>query len=404
MDFDLTAEQLELRDLARQFAREEIVPASLEYDAKQDPAQCYSPKLMARASELGLRTLAIPREFGGREADTLTQVLVLEELCAGDIGFGMSIQHAWREGYALAAMTTPEQRDRYLPDFLSDPTYLTSNAVTEAHFGSDAAASSSDPADGPRTIAERRGESWILNGSKRWITNANHARMILTLARTDKSVLWRDGCTYFLVPSNSPGLRIGRIEDKSGIRMNTNAEIIYENCEIPADNMLGAFNKGKSFGSKMSHGSRVKTAAKSLGVAVAAYEEAVKYARERVQGGRPIIKHQAISAALVDIEIGIQTARSLMYRAAWAVAEDRPESSRLESLAKIWAAEMALRATASAVEIHGAYGIMRGTRIEKLMRDASCLSHLGRALHASKANLGGVLDSDAVSDGVGGLN
>ncbi len=404
MDFDLTAEQLELRDIARQFARDEIVPASLKYDAKEDPAQCYSPELIARASELGLRTLTIPREFGGREADVVTEVLVLEELCTGDIGFGMSIQHAWREGYAIAKMTTDDQRKRYLPDFLDDPTYLTSNAVTESHFGSDAAGSSSDPADGPRTTAERRGESWILNGSKRWITNANHARMILVLARTDPSVVWRDGCTYFLVPSNSPGFRVGRIENKSGIRMNTNGEILFENCEIPADNVLGGFNKGKSFGTRMSRGSRVKTAAKSLGVARAAYEEAVKYARERVQGGCAIIKHQAISAALVDIEVGIESARGLMYRAAWAVAKERPEASRLESLAKICAAEMALQATASALEIHGAYGIMRGTRIEKLMRDASCLSHLGRALHAAKANLGAVLDSDAVSDGVGGLN
>ncbi len=399
MHFTLTDRQRELQEIARTFATEEVTPRSMELDAQVDPADCFSPELIRRADELGLRTMAIPEEHGGLGADVLTQTLVLYELCTGDIGFGMSLQHAWREGYCLAALTTPEQRDRFLPDFMSDPTYLTSHAVTEEHFGSDAGASSSDPADGPRTTAELSGGEWVLNGNKRWITNANISRIALVLARTDATVPWRDGVTMFLVPTDNPGYKVGRVEDKTGIRLNPNAEIILEDCRLPEDNVLGEVNRGKSMGTKFAAGSRVKTAAKMLGVARAALHEARMYAGQRVQGGGLIIGHQSIQAELVDMEWGIASVESLMWRTAWLVDEGHRDASKYESLVKIAAAETAQKIAARALEIHGSYGIRRGMRIEKLMRDASCLSHLGRALHAARATLGKAMLDEATGAG-----
>ncbi len=398
MDFALTPQQLELRDTARTFATEELTPRSLELDAMKDPADCFSPDLIRRADELGLRTMAIPEEHGGLGADILTQTIVLYELCTGDFGFGNSLQHAWREGYCLAALTTQEQRERFLPEFMSDPTYLTSHGVTEEHFGSDAGSQSPDPADGPRTTAVLDGDQWVINGRKRWITNANVSRIAFILARTDPTVPWRDGVTMFLVPSDSPGYRIGQIEDKLGLRLTTNAEIILEDCRIPQDNVLGRLNGGRSMGTRFSAGSRTKTAAKSLGIARAALQEARTYASQRVQGGRLIIGHQSIAAELIDMEWQIAAVEQMMFHTAWLVDQQAPNASRMESLTKIAAAETSRKVAQAALEIFGAAGIRNGSRISKLVRDASCLSHLGRALHAARSTLGDAMYQQALGE------
>lgn len=390
MDFSLTEEQAQLQATARSFAYDELAPASIEADAQTDPERCFSPELLKRASQLGLRTLKIPREYGGYGADCVTEVLVLEELCAGDVGFGMSVQHAWREGYCLARLTSDEQRERYLPDFLDDPTYLTSLGMTEEHFGSDSSGSSEDPKDGPRTraVLSADGSHWVLNGSKRWITNANISRIAIILARTDDTVAWRQGVSMFLVPTDTPGYRVGRIEDKLGVRMNPNAEIILDDCRIPADNLLGERNQGIEMRERIGAGSKVKEATKALGVARAAHEEAVAYARERVQGGRPIIGHQSVAAALVDMEMAIEGVRSMIWRTAWCVDHQTPQASRMEAMAKECASQVAVQVATSALELHGAYGVQRGRRIEKLMRDAATMLHTGGGGHAVKAILG----------------
>jgi alkylation response protein AidB-like acyl-CoA dehydrogenase len=395
MDFALSSAQEQLQRLTRRFATEELTPESLVADSRVDPVDCYAPELVKRASELGLRTLKIPREYGGHGADCLTEVIVLEELCTGDVGFGMSLQHAWREGYALAALATPDQRDRYLPDFLADPTYLTSLAITEEHFGSDSSGSSDDPADGPRTRAVRVGDEWVLNGAKRWITNANVGRIAFVLARTDDAVPWRQGCSLFLVPTDTPGYRVGRIEDKLGIRMNPNAEIILDDCRVPAGNLFGELNQGSVALARMARGSKAKTATKALGIARAAYEEAVTYARARVQGGRPIVEHQLVSARLVEMEASIEAVRSLIWRAAWSVDRGLAQASRLEAMAKASASEVAVAVATAALELHGSYGIQRGRRIEKLMRDAAAILHTGVGNHALRAQLGRALAGPA---------
>lgn len=387
MDFALTEEQAAWQELTRRFVYDELIPASVAADAAVDPVDCFSPELVRRASELGLRTLKVPKELGGHGSDCVTEVIVLEELCTGDVGFGMSLQHAWREGHALAAYTTDEQRERFLPDFLADPLYLTSLGITEPHFGSDSGASSEDPADGPRTTAVLDGDEWVLNGGKRWITNANVSRIVFLVARTDPTVPWRQGTSLFLVPTDSPGYKVGRIEDKLGIRMNPNAEIVLTDCRIPAGNLVGELNRGMESLARMSAGSKVKTATKAFGVARAAYEEALAYARERVQGGRRIIEHQAISSMFVDMEAALETTRAMIWRTAWCVDQELPEARRMETMSKIHASEMAVEVAAKALQVFGAYGVQRGRRIEKLMRDAAAVLHTGVGNQAARSVL-----------------
>jgi acyl-CoA dehydrogenase len=385
MDFTLTPEQAELRATARKFAYEELKPASYIADRNVDPVDCFSPDLVRRASELGLRTMALPREYGGVDANVLTQMLVLEELCTGDVGFGMSLQHAWREGRALATLTTDEQRERFLPGFLDDPTALTSLGMTESHFGSDGAGHSDDPADGPQTTAVRDGDEWVINGSKRWITNANISKVVFLIARTDHSVPWRQGVSLFLVPTDADGYKVGQIEDKMGIRMNPNAEIVLNDCRIPASYLVGEVNGGMAALARMGPGSKAKTGAKALGTARAAYEEALAYAQVRVQGGKPIFQHQAVGNRLAEMWADLEMVRTLIWRAAWAVDNREPDAGRLESMAKARASEIGVQVAIAALEIHGSYGIQRGGRIEKLVRDAAAILHTGTANDAIKS-------------------
>ncbi|MEX0705970.1 MAG: acyl-CoA dehydrogenase family protein, partial [Nitriliruptoraceae bacterium] len=366
----------------------ELRPAALEADHRQDPADCFMPDMVRRSSELGLRTLTIPKEYGGGGADVLTEVIVLEELCTGDVGFGMTIQHPWREGRWLAQYLSDEQRERFLPEFMADPLYLTSTAQTEEHWGSDSKHPTTDPADGPRTTAVLDGDEWVINGRKRWISNSNVNRIAFVMARTDTTVPWRQGVSILLVPSDTPGYSIGRVEDKLGIRTNQNAEIILEDCRVPASNLLGPLNGGAELRSRMGAGSGVKEGVKSLGIARAAYETAMDWAHERVQGGGPLIGHQSIALSFGEMAMRIEMVRSLCWRAASYVDTGDPQAGIFESMAMRAAKEAAVDVAVEALEIHGAYGLQRDREVQKLVRDAVSMLHTAEGGHAHKSRLG----------------
>ena len=371
VDFALSEEQHELQSIARRFALDEVRPIARRLDREQDPAATYPRSLVRRASELGLRTLSLPRELGGRAADTLTQVIVLEELSVGDAGFAMGLIHAWREGLALYELTTDEQRERFLPAFLEDPEYVLSLALTEPHSGSDNVTRyDAELGAGPRTTAVLDGDEWVVNGLKRMTTNGNVSRMVILIARTDETVPWTKGVSMFLVPTDTPGFRAARVEDKLGLRLNQNAELRFENCRLPRTNLLGEQNRGLDMLAQIGKGSLVKEAVKSLGIARAAYEEACAWTRSRVQGGKPIAEHQAIGAAIVKMATDIEAARALAWRTAWAVDNDSSGSLALEGAAKVHTADVAVRTAVTALELHGSYGVLRDNYVEKLVRDA----------------------------------
>ncbi len=374
MDFRLTQRQYELQQLARRFAYEEIQPRARELDKATNPRDAYPVDLIRRASELGLRTLKIPHEYGGLGADVLTEAIVLEEIAVGDVGFAMTLAHCWREGYFMATCTTREQRERFLPDFLADPEYVTSYGQTEDHAGSDNSLPYTGDLDaGPHTSAVLNGDEWVINGRKRFITSGNTSRMMVLMARTDRTVPFIEGISAFLVPMDSPGVRIGRFEDKFGLRLNQNVEVIFEDARIPRDNLVGGLNDGHRVLEPIRFGSKTKEAVRALGVARAAYEHADAYARERVQGGAPIIEHESISTLLGEMATRIELARTLIWRAAWAADHDRERVRPLEDMAKLTASETAVWVATHAIQVFGARGAMRDYPMEKLVRDAATI-------------------------------
>ena len=360
MDFALTSEQQRWQRTAREFAYTELWPAAQRLDKAAAPRDAYPAALVRRASELGLRTLKIPREYGGLGADALTEVIVLEEIAVGDCGFAMTLAHAWREGNLLARWVTPEQRERFLPEFLADPGYLTSLASTEPHAGSDNGLPyAGDLRAGPRTTAVAGDGCWVINGSKRFITNGNVARLVVLWARTDPGRPWTEGTSGFLVPADAPGLRVGRTEDKLGLRLNQNVELIFDNCRIPAGNLIGELNRGHELSEASMTGSKAKEAARALGVARCGYELAVCWAGQRVQGGSVLLGHESIATRLAQVLQEIELARTLIWRAAWAVDHDQARAGSLEEFAMLYASEMAVRAVAQCLRIFGARGSSR---------------------------------------------
>jgi alkylation response protein AidB-like acyl-CoA dehydrogenase len=373
MDFTLTDEQHRLQRLTRDFAYREIQPRARELDARQG-LETFPVDLLRRASQLGLRTLRIPCEHGGLGSDLLTEVIVLEELAVGDCGFAMTLAHPWREGYLLARHTTLEQRERFLPEFLRDDTFLTSWAISEDHAGSDHNLPYAGDLDaGLRTSAVQDGDSWVLNGRKRFITNGNVARLVLLFARTEPGRPWTEGTSAFLVPSEAPGFRVGRTEDKLGLRCNQNVELVFEDCRIPADNLVGELHGGYHVAELAGPGSKTREATRALGVARACLEAASAWCAERVQGGQKLADHESISVTLAEMATEIELARSLIWRAAWAVDHDPDRFRPLEDMAKVSTAEMAMRIATRTMQLFGARGALREHPIEKLVRDAATI-------------------------------
>lgn len=391
MDFRLSDEQRHWQQVARKFAYEKIRPRARELDRETDPAKTFPADLVREASRLGLRTLKIPKRYGGAEVDCLTEVLVQEELCAGDIGFGMTLQHAWREGNILAH-ASQSVRKRLLQKFLDDDLALPAFAVTEEHAGSDHKSPYFATLDaGPRTSAIRDGDHWIINGTKRWQTNGNIAQFVILAARTNPNVPWPEGLSFFIVPTDTPGFSASEPLDKVGIRLNQNADLTFANCRIPADYILGEVDRGREFIHRFSAGSAAKEAAKALGIARAALEAGIAFAKDRVQGGKPIIEHQAIGQVLSDLATEIEMARTLTWRAAWSADHASEDLDRLESMAKVAAAEVAVKAGVRCLEIFGGQGVLRSQPIEKLARDALCMMHTGAGNHAVRVRIARML-------------
>lgn len=373
MDFALSSEQRRLQAVAREFAYRELWPVAQRLD-KAEAGQTFPAGLVRRASELGLRTLKIPREYGGLGADAVTEMLVLEEIAVGDCGFAMTLAHAWREGNILARWTAPSQRERFLPEFMADPAFLTSTAITESHSGSDNGLPyACDLAAGPQTTAAADGDWWVINGRKRFITNGNVARLVLTWARTDPQRPWTEGTSAFLVPAGTPGMSVGRMEDKFGLRLNQNVELVFDDCRIPRGNLIGELNGGYQLSEQSMIGSKSKEAVRALGVARCAYELAHDWARRRVQGGSVIIEHESIATRLAQVLQEIELARTLIWRAAWAVDHDPARARPLEDFAMLYASEMAVRTVAQCIRIFGARGSLRDWPMEKLVRDAATI-------------------------------
>lgn len=358
LSFKLSPEQESLRGLVREFVRREVQPVAALYDQTGEVPW----PVMKKAWEIGLVNMQVPEEYGGGGQGVLAGCLVAEELAAGCSGISASIVLNDLACTPIVLAGTEEQKKKWLEPVCRQMR-MVSFCVTEPEAGSDVAALS--------TTARREGDSYIINGSKQFISNASIADYFVVFAVTDRQKGYQ-GISAFVVERATPGLTVGKKEDKMGQRASDTAAVAFDNVCIPAVNRLGEEGDGFRLIMRTFDRSRPGVAAAAVGVARAAMEHAVRYARSRVQFGVPIIQHQAISFLLADMQKDIDAARLLAWRAAW-LADQGERNSREAAMAKAFAADVAMRVTTDAVQVFGGYGYSREYPVEKLMRDAKVL-------------------------------
>jgi acyl-CoA dehydrogenase len=355
VSFALTVEQAALRELAHEFAAKEIRPRAAEYDKRST----HPADVVAKAHEVGLLNPHLPEEYGGAGLSAFDGILITEELCWGCSGIGTSLICNTLGAAPVLIAGTEEQKRRWLAPLAAEP-ILCSFALTEPNAGSDVS--------GIQTTAVRKGNEYVLNGSKMFITNAGHASWLVVFASTDRT-RGRRGLTAFVVDAGTPGLTVEKHLDKMGQRATDTSAIALQDAVVPAANRLGDEGRGFKIAMMTLDRTRPGTAAGAVGVARAAYELAVDYARERVQFDQPIALNQGVSFPIADMATEIEAARLLVWQAAWLVDQGQPATLQ-SSFAKRFAADTAMKVTTEAVQVFGGYGYMKEYPVEKLMRDA----------------------------------
>ncbi len=355
MDFTLTDDQVLLRDSVREFAEREIRPHVREWD----DAQHFPVELLPALAGLGLMGIQVPEAYGGAAMSAVDYCLCLEELARVDASVCLSVAaHNGLGSAHIALAGTEAQKRQYLVP-LARGSQLSAWALTEASSGSDAAAM--------RTTAARDGDGWVLNGTKQFITHGHSADLTVVMAVTSRAKGAR-GISAFIVARGTPGFRPGKKEDKLGMRASETSELVFDNCRVPADQLLGAEDQGFINALQVLDAGRIGIAALAVGLAQGAYEAARSYARGRIQFGQPIAKFQSIRAKLVDTATRIEAARLLTYRAA--AMKDAGRRTTLEAaMAKLYSSEIAVRAAEDGVQIHGGYGFVKDYPAEKYFRD-----------------------------------
>ncbi|AIY79459.1 acyl-CoA dehydrogenase [Clostridium botulinum] len=356
MDFTLTKQQEMIKEMARQFAENELKPRVLENDANSEfPIEAYK-----KLGKLGLIGIPYPKEYGGADGDYLSYVLAVEEISKVDASFGISysVTTSLCSGGIINA-ASEEQKKKYLPDVLSGKK-LGSFGLTEPNAGSDAG--------GCITTAEKKGDYYILNGSKCFITNGPLSETFLVFALTDKSK-GSKGLSAFIVEKEFEGFSIGKIENKCGIKSAQVSELIFENCKVPAENLVGAEGKGFGIAMKALDGGRIGVAAQGLGIAEGAFDIVKQYLKDRQQFGKPLWKNQYLAFKMAELELEIEKAKYILYKAAMDKQEGRPYSVSAAK-AKLSCTDVAMKVTVEAVQMLGGNGYMKEYNVERMMRDA----------------------------------
>jgi len=355
VDFEFTDEQQMLRENIREFAEGEIAPHAMEYDEKQE----FPHDLVKQAGELGLMGIIFPEKYGGAEMGYVEYVTAIEEISRVDGSMGLTVaahnslccNHIYKFG-------TEEQKQKYLVPLASGK-WVGAWALTEATAGSDAG--------GTRTVAVEDGDSWVLNGTKTFITHGTVGHVAVIMAVTDKEKAHK-GISSFVIEQGTEGYRPGKKENKMGLRASETSEIIMEDCRIPADQIIGERGMGFVQAMKILDGGRISIAALALGMARGAYGAALKYSKEREQFNRPISSFQAIQFMLADMATKIEAASLLTYRSAW-MMDQGMNVTKESAMAKLYAGEIGCQVTDTALQIFGGYGLVKDFPVEKFYRD-----------------------------------
>jgi alkylation response protein AidB-like acyl-CoA dehydrogenase len=352
----LSDEQREIRDLIRDLARERIAPRAAEIDKSAE----FPWDVVELFRDHEVFGILFDEEYGGLGASALMTLVAIEEVskvCATS-GLIIAVQELGSLGIKLAG--TDEQKQRFLPRLASGE-WLAAYALTEPGSGSDSAAM--------RSEARREGDEYVLNGSKRFITNAGVASLYVVFAKTDPDA-GHAGISAFVVEADAPGFSVGRIEPKMGIKGSTTGEVFFDDCRIPADNLLGEEGEGFKIAMRILDRSRPGIGAQGLGIAQGATDYALEYARTRETMGRPIANHQLVAATLADMETKCEAARGVLYKVGQLIDEDVPDLTKYSAMAKLYCTDVAMEVTTDAVQILGGYGYMQEYPVERMMRDA----------------------------------
>jgi alkylation response protein AidB-like acyl-CoA dehydrogenase len=356
MDFRPTAEQELLRRSVREFAESEIRPHVMAWDE----AQSFPSTLLAKLAGVGLMGIQVAEEYGGAAMSALEYCICIEELARVDPSIALSV--AAHNGLCVAHLSlfgSDEQRQAYLPRLVRGET-IGAWGLTEANAGSDAAAM--------RTVAHRVADGWVLDGAKQFITHGAIGGILVAMAVTDRSQ-GRRGISAFVIERGTAGLLAGRKENKLGMRASDTSEVIFQNCRVPAEALVGPAGEGFVNAMQVLDAGRIGIAALAVGLAQGAYEAARRYALERRQFGQPIAYFQAVRWKIADMATRIEAARLLTYRAAWLRDQRTERTSTASSIAKLYSSEIAVRAAEECVQIHGGYGFVKDYPAEKFFRD-----------------------------------
>jgi len=356
MKFDLTEEHQMIRDAARDFAQNELLPGVIERDENQK----FPSKQVKKMAELGFMGMMVSPDFGGGGMDTISYVLAMEEISKVDASAAviMSVNNSL-VCWGLETYGSQEQKDKYLRK-LATGEIIGAFCLSEPEAGSDATSQ--------QTTAIEKDDYYLLNGTKNWITNGNSASIYLVIAQTDPS-LGHKGINAFIVEKETNGVIVGKKEDKLGIRGSDTHSIMFNDVQVPKENRIGEDGFGFSFAMKTLSGGRIGIAAQALGIASGAYELALEYSKQRKAFGKEISRHQAIAFKLADMATEIDAARLLCLRAAW-LKDNGMNYDREGAMAKVFASETAMKTTTEAVQVHGGYGFVKEYHVERLMRDA----------------------------------
>ena len=382
MNYFLTEEQEIIKELSAKIADEKIAPRAAEFDETEE----FPWELIRILAESDLFAVWVPEEYGGLGGGVFEQCLVVEELSRACAGVAVSYAASALGGFPILMFGTDEQKQRFMPDIASG-SKLAAFALTEPDAGSDAG--------NIRTTAVRDGDYYVLNGTKQWITNGGEADIYTVIATLDPSKGPR-GMTAFIVEKGTSGFDFGKKEKKMGIRSSATTELIFNDCRIPVENLLGREGRGFLIAMNTLDKTRPGVAAQAVGIAQGALDKAAEYAATRIQFGKKIGEFQAIEHMLADMATQVEAARSLVYSVAWMIDSGERHITKSSAMAKLFASDVAMKVTCDAVQIFGGYGYMRDYPVEKMMRDAKITQIYEGTNQIQRSIIGGAIIKEAL--------
>ena len=393
MSSHLSEEQRMMRDSCRAFVDDVIIPfvkKNWKNEWLMTPENRLPPEILDGAEKIGIRTLGVPEEFGGMELDPATEVqtfaLISEEIARGDSGLADKLVQNWKVSVLLRNVAPKHLQEKWFKRLMEDPQFLLAHCLTEPRGASDRWLPYNVPEAAMQTRAVKDGNHWIINGRKQFISNGYDASLYVVYANTDTRLGMMQGTSSFLVPRDTPGLTVARCNETLGCRYMNNGELVFEDMRVPADHLLAQGDALGKAGIYFRPG-KIIQASKNLGVGVRALEVASDYVQSYVQGGRILIKHQAVALRIADMATRVAAVRALLESASRSVDENAPDAEVLCNMVKLFASEEIMKVAQHAVELHGGNGMMLDFGVEKLFRDAAIFLHMDATTDISRLKI-----------------